>query len=267
MASSTKNLDTLEIKLGDFQDGVIDHEGVTRVQARQHIELLIDAPIGKKHFFILVKNICALIVLECHFHLGLSKIHSISTTSGLYSACTSTSEFQFFKDKNSKTSVSDLKRSRIRVYCDLISKYPTFPVQILQRKKSEKHTLSLEKKGLLRGMVHYSYTYQLTHLENQPWGSLIGAPRTYTLELQESKKIQKIITKPLEILSSFNKFNLRRLSQEMNLYTDIKLTANTPNYKHSEWYEGTLANTRRKEPTLSTHSETTKIYKGKITSV
>nr|QMP82307.1 hypothetical protein [Hemipteran rhabdo-related virus OKIAV26] len=228
MATSARHLDILPKEIPAHVASLIDPNGIVRVPTLQKYVISVKAPLKLKDFWKLYKSLIHLIVLECFWGLGLSDTHYIQTVFGIYNWVKNCPDVQNLNENGSNATYSC-----ITVY--LYTLLPTFPYIILPQNSRSSYTVNLQKKGVPRGQTHFNFEWKMRILHHKVPTDLQYSKDYVLLENVQAKPI-KMTEEFIQMFGDYNKYNIRRILNNMEITANIKLSTTEDSKKLSDWF-------------------------------
>lgn len=231
-----------------------------RKSSLQHFEASVDAPIGKKYFYNVVKRVSALIILECTFELKFSDPQFLATCFCLYDAFCRSGQLLIVKRPDGS------KRCVVRAKITIGSEFPTFLIPSSPHNIKGDHQIHLSKKDCLRGTLEYNFLY--TFEENKKYKSyeLQTVKGLYLLEKANMDKVKSIMKELIPLRDEMAKFDLGEVLSRVKLSSKSPIIGSVHLKGLSAW-TGIPEHEEKKETTLVKYVNSMKgkmLYKGKL---
>lgn len=263
MASSSLHSDVPSLKVPSDVTHIIDDKAITRVPLQIKWEFSCDTPLTRKNLYITLKYLVCLAVSECYWGWDLSDKHASHITQRIYESLLQSSDYQFFDNKADK-----IKRAVLSGSGTLISRYPTFPVQLNSFSFTTIQKMTLIKKSRARGILSYRFHMRHKWMSERIFKNISGDPKVKIIEDGSNNRVSHQFTKIWNLKPEYNKFNLRRVLEVVDISAKIKITTDDSVQEYLKWFDSSDSH----QNATASHSKfmtsiTNKLpYKGKMIS-
>lgn len=227
--------------------------------AFQEITLHVDAPVGNKYFFGILKRICAFVIFESYFGIALSDLHFRATCAALYTHLINSKKIIYIKREDGS------KRCIITEKVIIWNEFPTVNATLLPRSKENNHNINLIKKDKLRGSLNYQFSWSIK--ENMIYKSyeLPTIPNSVILERQDLSRTKEVLNEIMKFRSEHHHFLLEEILRSIKLSSKSSIRSSQCLSSYNEWLAEPVVDinsTEDQERSILSH-RLRKLYKGK----